>query len=453
MTDLSEMNHVKQKSFKTLCPLLLTGLIAFFSPRDSGAQNADSDSDLYQYYNEKEVRYTDRVYDPNIKTVLLHIKGSELDAPIIPLNSSEKLVLRFDDLSEDTREMHYSFTHCTWDWKPSDLQELDYLEGFNDEIILDFDFSFNTVNNYTHYRLEFPNDRIGLTRSGNYIIKVFANGNPDDVLLTGRFMLVENKSTIAASVHPSNVVSDREYKQEVDVEVSLGDINTMNPYRDIQLVIMQNFRKDNMLTGIKPNFIKNQKLTYNYQGPMDFGGGNEFRFFDAKSLRYRSEEVEEIRHEEDGYHIYLAPDEGKAFKQYTFENDINGKFLVRNDDMLDPHLESDYVTVHFQFPVDAYLGNGDMYVLGQLSDWDLKTTHRMKFNADNLSYELELFLKQGYYNYTYVWKYNKQPTGTHELTDGDHSETENDYLILLYFTDQSTFADRLIGVERINSLN
>jgi hypothetical protein len=405
-----------------------------------------------EYFNDKELQYNDKVYDEQIKTVILHIKGSELDAPIIPLNGDEKIVLRFDDLSEDVREMHYSFIHCTWDWKPSDLQLMDFQEGYNSDIITNYDFSFNTVNNYTNYLLEFPNNRINLIRSGNYIIKVFANGNENDLILTSRFMVVEPKANISAVVHPSNVVSDREYKQEVDIEVNLGTINTMNPYRDIELVVMQNMRRDNVITGVKPNFIKNEQLTYNYQGELDFDAGNEYRFFDAKSIRYRSEEVEEIRLEDDGYHIYLAPDWGKAFKQYTFENDINGKFLVKNDDMIDAHLESDYVTVHFSFPVDAMLGNGELYVMGQLSNWQLKKSHRMTYNPDNLNYELALKLKQGYYNYTYLWKYPKSDEGTSDLTDGNHSETENDYLILVYFKDQSYFSDRLIGVERVNSL-
>jgi hypothetical protein len=406
-----------------------------------------------EYYDEKEIQYTDRTYDEHIRTVLIHIKGSELDAPIIPLNGSEKIVLRFDDLSENIREMHYSFIHCTWDWRPSDLNLMDYQMGFNCDIIADYDFSFNTVTNYTNYQLEFPNDRISLTRSGNYIVKVYANGNPEELMLTARFMVVEPKVSINATVMPSSVVADRPYRQEVDVTVNLGSVKTMNPYDQIELVIMQNLRTDNMITGVKPNFIKNQTLTYNYQDELTFDGGNEYRFFDAKSLRYRSEEVEEVRLEDNRYHIYLAPDWPKAFKKYTFENDINGKLLVKNDDMIDPHLESDYVTIHFMFPVDAMLGNGDLYVTGQLANRDLNKAFRMNFNPDNLSYELAVTLKQGYYNYAYLWKYKKGDQGIWDLTDGNHSETENDYLILVYFKDRSFFSDRLVGIERINSLN
>jgi hypothetical protein len=237
-----------------------------------------------EYFDSKELQYTDKIYDESIKTVILHLKGSELEAPIIPLNGLERIVLRFDDLDEDVREMHYSFIHCTWDWNPSDLQLMDYQEGYNNDIIANYDFSFNTVNNYTSYQLEFPNNRINLIRSGNYIIKVYANGNEEDLILTSRFMVVEPKVSISAVIQPSSIVSEREYRQEVDIEVNLGSIQTMNPYRDIELVVMQNLRRDNIISGVKPNFIKNEQLTYNYQGDLDFDGGNEYRFFDGKRL-------------------------------------------------------------------------------------------------------------------------------------------------------------------------
>jgi hypothetical protein len=404
------------------------------------------------YEFEMDQVYRDVIYDAHIKTVLIHGSGSELEPPIINLRGNEKLVLRFDDLGEQMREMHYTIDHCTYDWKKSDLQRMDYQQGFNSDIITDYDFSFNTVTPYTHYRLELPNDRVQLTRSGNYVVRVYANGNPEEILLTSRFMIVEPLAQVSALVQPSNVVSEREYEQEVDVTVTLGNIQTMNPYDEIELVVMQNLRRDNAIYGVKPNFIKNNKLVYDYQGLLSFGGGNEFRFFDAKSLRYRSEEIEEVRMEEDRYHIYLAPDVRKAFMQYSFENDINGKFLIRNDDMLDPHLESDYVTVHFMLPVDAMLGKGDLYLMGQLTNWELSEDFRLEYNYDNLSYELAVPLKQGYYNYAYLWKYKSQDEGEWDLTDGNHSETENSYTVLVYFKDRSAFSDRLIAVETVNTL-
>src|SRR5690554_690525 len=116
--------------------------------------------------------YVNRIFDPTIQTMLLYTTVSELDPPIIQLHGNEKIVLNFDDLGEDVRDMYYRFEHCTHDWKPSGLHQMDFQNGYNTDYIADYQYSFNTIQPYTHYKLEFPNDRIQLTKSGNYVIKV-----------------------------------------------------------------------------------------------------------------------------------------------------------------------------------------------------------------------------------------------------------------------------------------
>lgn len=394
------------------------------------------------------------VHDENIKTVLIHPTEAELAPPIIPLDGDETLVLRFDDLAEDFREMSYSFTHCTYDWQPSDLQPMDYQEGFQTDLITDYEFSFNTLIPYTHYRVEFPNDRIRLTRSGNYLIEVFAEGDRDEPLLTARFSLAEKAASIQAIVRKSSVVADRPYRQELEVEVSLGSqVQTMNPYDEIKLVVLQNLRRDNAIRDIKPRFVKNNQLIYDFHDGLTFDGGNEYRRFDAKSFRYRSEEVQSIDVQDGVYHIRLSPDAPRAYKQYSFVNDINGKFLIQNDDMNDPHLESDYAMVHFSVPVDAVFGRGTLYLYGQLSRWGLHEDFAMQYDPESMSYRLTKMLKQGYYNYAYLWRNAAGDTGSYDQVMGNHSETENDYTILVYFTDRSSFADRLLAVRTVNSLH
>lgn len=404
-----------------------------------------------EYYGEKVNDYTTRIYDPEIRTVIMHSSASELEPPIIFLNGSEQIILRFDDLHEDVREMHYTFEHCTHDWKPSDLQKMDYQEGYNSDIIYDYDFSFNTLRNFTHYDIAFPNDRINLIRSGNYIIKVYAGGDEEDLMFVARFMIVEQLAFVEETVRPSSVVSERNSKQEIDLQVNLGNIKSMNPYREIELVVMQNFRWDNARRGVKPSFIKDNRLTYDYQRELTFEGGNEFRFFDAKSVRYRSARVEEVVLEDDGYHIHLSPDKRRAYKQYNFNNDINGRLLIKNDDMENAHLESDYVMVHFSMPVDAMLGSGNMYIYGQLSNWTLDKHFRMEYNPETVAYEKMLLLKQGYYNYLYLWKGLNSESGSTEMTEGNHSEAENEYMVLVYFKDRSVFADRLVGFKKFST--
>ncbi len=406
-----------------------------------------------EYYDEKHTEYENKIYDPDIHTVIIHARGSELDWPIINLSGMEKIILRFDDLSEDVRELSYTFEHCTHDWKKSDLLPMEYLEGYREDFIRNYNFSFNTTLSYTHFMLEFPNEQMKFTRSGNYIIKVFANGKQEDLLLTARFLVLENRSTITPRVRPSSVVSEREYMQEVDLTVNLSSLQVLNPYNDIELVVLQNFRWDNVKRGLKPSFIKDNQLVYDYQGELSFDGINEFRFFDAKSLRYRSEQVKEVVREADGYHIILTPDVRRSHLVYEFQNDINGRLLIKNDDMQNAHLESDYVTIHFSMPTDAMLGHGDMYLFGQLSQWELDKKFRLEYNAETSNFERNLLLKQGYYNYIYLWKPLNGGEAHTDFTEGNHSQTHNEYIVLVYFKDRSSFSDRLIGFKLFNSFN
>lgn len=411
------------------------------------------EASIETYYTDSFEDFTTRIHDEHIHTLIIHRADSELEDPVIQLNGDQKITLQFDDLGEDPPNMYYRFEHCSSDWKSSGLQRMDYQTGYNTALISDYDFSFNTIQSYTHYSIEFPNEDIQFTKSGNYVIQVFMDDQTDKPILTARFMIVEPLSNISATIKPSSVVADRDYRQEVDITVNLGAVPSLNPYSEISLVVLQDNRWDNAKTGVKPSFVKGKELIYDYQRELTFDGINEFRHFDAKSVKYRSEEVSSVDLEKDGYRITLSPDLSRAFKKYSFTDDLNGRFLIKNDDMSDAQLESDYIIVHFEMPVDALLGNGDMYLFGQLSNWELSKPYQMTYNPERATYEKDLKLKQGYYNYLYIWQYKNSSTGTTDLTEGNHSETENEYTILIYYKDRSTFSDRLVGYKVVNSLN
>lgn len=444
-------------TFHSLLVALFLGISGCSSSGTAVATEKDSlkanppNPNTPEYYIPGVENYTTHAIDKDIKTILIHRSDSELEDPVIYLNGDKQITLQFDDLHNAYRDMYYRFTHCTYDWQRSDLRKMDYQNGFNSAIINDYAFSFNTIRPYTHYRVDFPNDDIQLTQSGNYVIQVFADDDTEKPILTAQFMIAENLAGITATIKPSSVVADRNYRQEVDINVNLGSVQSTNPYADIELVVMQNNRRDNMKRGVKPSFVKAGELVYDFQKELTFDGINEYRHLDAKSVRYRSEEVSDVKLEKDGYHIYMAPDLRRAFKRYTYEEDLNGRFLIKNDDMQNAALESDYVYVHFLMPVDALLGNGDLYLAGQLANYRLDKDFRLAYNPETMAYEKTILLKQGYYNYLYLWRYQRQEDGSTQLTEGNHSETENEYTILIYYHDRSTFSDRLVGYKVVNS--
>ena len=75
----------------------------------------------------------------------------------------------------------------------------------------------------------------------------------------------------------------------------------------------------------------------------------------------------------------------------------------------------------------------------------------MKWNFDRAGYDLTLMLKQGYYNYEYVYVPEGAKIADSVNLEGSFFLTENDYQIFAYYRDLSSRYDRLVGFVTINS--
>jgi hypothetical protein len=403
------------------------------------------------YYQKNFLRYGDFVYHNNIKTVLFNRKGWEFSPSIIELNTDEKLVLRFDDLDADFKNYYYTIIHCDALWNPSDLMEYEYIEGFYQDLINNYFFSRNTRVAFTNYHLEFPNHNMKPLVSGNYILKVFVDGDPDNVALTRRFMVFEQRLAIEATVKQATNLNFRDTKQEIDFIINTSQFRISNPYQELKVVLTQNGRWDNAIYNLQPRLVQGNQLIYDYEDGNLFAGGNEFRNFDTKSLRYRSLRIREISPSSRGWDVHLQPDRNRRFLRYTTTPDINGKFLIKTDDYHDDILESDYTWVYFTLPHHEPMTNGNIYILGELTDWNFTSMNRMEYNYQDSQYEQRLLLKQGYYNYKYAFLEDGKDVADVTLFEGSHSITENDYTIFVYYRKPGDLFESLVGVRHVNS--
>ena len=404
------------------------------------------------YYGDNTIRYEDYVYKKFIKTILLHDESFELSQPVLNLDSEEKLKLSFDDMDADFKTYTYTFIHCNANWEPDDLQPSEYIDGFTDNAINDYRYSNNTLQKYTHYSTVFPTTTTRFTKSGNYILKVYMDGNPEKIAITRRFMVYQNKIMIQSHVTPASIIEDRNYKQELDFTIDHTGYQIANPFGDLKIVITQNNRWDNIKTNFKPVFVKDMELVYDYDQENVFPGGNEFRYFDIKSIRYHSERIYSIKTDSLGPHVILTNDESRSFKRYSTYTDINGKFLVKVDEGTNSDVEAEYCYVSFFLPYDGTLTDGNLYVFGAFNGWKCNQENLMHYNEKRFGYECTLYLKQGYYNYEYVFLKDGATMADETLIEGSHYETENDYTIYVYHHQQGTFYDQLIGVKRLNSM-
>jgi hypothetical protein len=405
------------------------------------------------YVNDNVMHYSDWTYQPSILSVQLHESSFDANPAVLELNSGNVLELSFDDLDFDKKNYSISFEHCTANWEPSNLMPSEFINGFFEANILNFSFSTNTIQKYTHYSITFPQANINFTKSGNYIVYVYQDNDKEKLVLTKRFMIYENKVSVLSTINQA-IGNDEQYeKQHIDFSLVNSGYELTNPFTDLKIVITQNNRWDNVINDIKPTFVEPTKLTYSLDDKSTFNGGNEFRFFDSRSLRTYTERVNLIyRDSASKYHIELKTDELKTFKNYSFYIDINGSYLIKNKDMVgNPDVEADYAWVHFFFPYDNAQSEGNFYVLGKLTEWKTNHTNRLNYNYKKLGYEGKLYLKQGYYNYSYVFLSDTKKGGDQTLTEGNHWETENDYSIYVYHRQRGAYYDQLIAVKRLNS--
>lgn len=426
--------------------IFLTGQILFCS---LFAQENEQE----EYYEPEYLRNTDHVYVDNIKSVRLYKSGWEMSPPLIGLRSSEYLRLEFDDLESDVKNYKVNIVHHDADWQPSNLEPMEYLDGFYYDDINDYEFSYNTTKSFTHYFVDLPTDYLRFTKSGNYLLQVYLEGDEnDEIVLTRRFMVSDPKVTIKGKVGRPVNVSEREEKQALDFVIVSNDYYIPDPYNKLKVIVRQNGRWDNALIHLKPRMAGGGEFDYRFIQENVFNGINEFRNFDIKSLKYNSERVRRIEYAPDGYHVFLWPDERRTFKRYVFENDLNGNRSIESENSSNNSTESDYVWVHFTLPYDFPLVNGNLYIMGALTDWQFKEEAKMVYNFEEKVYEAILYLKQGYYNYLFVFLEDGQDAGDATLIEGNHFETENDYTVYVYHRQEGSKYDELIGIGHFNSL-
>jgi hypothetical protein len=405
------------------------------------------------YYKKTFLHYEDYTYNDNIKTILLYKEGFELAPPLIQFGSEEKIKLRFDDLNSEIKSYKYTIIHCDARWKPSDLMPAEYIDGFTEDYINTYSSSFNTLQQYYHYELTFPTENLRPTKSGNYILKVYVDEDTEENLVfTRRFMIFEQYVNVVGKVKRATSNEEMNYKQEVDFTISYANYTISSPYTDLKVVITQNDRWDNAISDLKPKYVKNNLLDYDFDDENTFNGGNEFRHFDTKSVQFISDRIKRITTDSLGYQIYLIPDIRRSFTVYSSMQDINGKKFIKTDNTIkDSDIEAEYVYVHFILPYYEQVSDGNIYIFGALTDWQYQKEAIMKYNISIGAYEGTLYLKQGYYNYEYVLLKNNEKVGDETFFEGNHYDTENDYTIYVYHQEQGTTFDKLIAVKRLNS--
>ena len=400
------------------------------------------------FSNSLIAQYAEHIEPDFIKTIQFAGDTKQSQLPII--NLSEALFLSFDDLNGNEADYYYQITHHDFDWTLSDLTKGEYMSGFDDVRIYNYENSFNTFQSYSHYTLKIPNrDTRKLTKSGNYMISIFDNNG--EIVFSRRFMIVENIVSVPTYIKRARDLKSIETKQVVQFTIDSPSLLITNPDETIKTLILQNSNLNNSITNLKPQYTIGSQLIYRYDKEASFYGGNEFLYFDNKDIRAGTSTIRRIDLT-DIYNHFLYTNGARFNRPYTYNPDINGNYQIRvlnaNTNMA---IEADYARVHFALQYFEDIADKEIHVYGNYNNWTINESTYMEYDGFSDTYINSQLFKQGFYNYKFVLV-NRDGTVDEGAISGNFWQTENEYTVLVYFRALGARFDRIIGMGKANSI-
>lgn len=439
-------------SFFFLVLLLATACVPLGTPITNPNAPASQQAKPAEYYVERTLRYQDYSYDPSVRSVQCYVPTAQandiLNPPIVPLSQDQPLRLEFDILGEQAPRLTAKLIHCDLNWQPSQLTDMQFLGEINEFTLTNYQTAVNTKVPYYHYALPVPRVKI----SGNYLLVV---QNQDGAPLLSRRLLVYENQVVARLEQGilAGGQADRYAYQQLNFSISYGAANLVNPSAEVKVVLRQNFRWDNAHYNLRPTFVRDADRVLEYQYfnfENAFPGLSEYRYFDARSLQANGLGVARLLRQPIPTQVELLDEttrNGLAYNQYA---DANGQRVFENREFGNGAYNADYaqVTFHLKAPQPA---PGPVYLLGALSDWQLKEELRLTYDSLQQRYTGRALLKQGYYNYSYAVAPKTPGAAPDEVYfEGTHTETENQYDLLVYYRPPGTRTDLLIAYQTLD---
>ncbi|MCH1539138.1 MAG: DUF5103 domain-containing protein [Flavobacteriaceae bacterium] len=380
----------------------------------------------------------------NLKSISFKSQDSKQQFPLVQIG--ETFTLEFDDLLAQENDYYYTISYYNHDWTPSSLFKNEFLEGYDNLRITNIQSSFGTLQRYTHYKLILPNENTQFKISGNYLLSIY--NSSDELMFTRKFLIYRNLASIQAGVFRSRELEQYMSNQTIQFSIKPVGFNLRNQNKDLKVIILQNDQWDVQKIITKPQYVIGRELHFRYDSPLQFEGGNEFLYLDTKDSRVVNPSISHVELD-DIYQTYLFTDPERKNYPYTLNPDINGDFEINTVQGANPDIESDYTQVYFSLAKQYTLQEEEIYLYGKFTNYEIKDEYKLTYNPSYEVYEGTWLIKQGFYNYKYVWK--SDGVLDKNRISGSHAATENQYLILAYTRLIGTQHDALIAKERISS--
>jgi hypothetical protein len=394
--------------------------------------------------------YRTKIFQSDIKTLQIGVVGVKLGLPVMELNGTNVMQVSFDQMSREAHSYGYKVIHCNADWNPSDLNSGEYLSGFTTSNITDYTTSLNTTYLYTHYSFLLPNNDLGFKISGNYVALIYEDNQVDKPIAQACFSIVDPHVSITATVRGNTDTELSGRLQQLDFEVALNGYPVREAATEIKVIVRQNNRIDNQVTDLKPTYFTNSNLSYINNKDLIFEGGYQYHRFDISSVYAAGEGVNSINFTSPHYEAILNNNKIQTSKTYTYDQDVNGKFIVNLQNAQNDDTEADYMQVHFNLPAKQPFFDGQLYLGGEFNYNLMNDAVRLKYDGKTESYVQTILLKQGGYNYQYWFVPKGERIASPERVDGSYWQTKNEYTIYVYHRAFGERYDKLVGVKIVD---
>lgn len=386
--------------------------------------------------------------------------GNQMSYPQINLGTLGGLELHFDDFDPHLKNYSYTYVRCDENWQPVLQSSFDYIQGFGEVRIRDAKFSSISRTRYVHYNATLPTSSSVIKKSGNYLLKVYLDGDTAKLAFERRFLVVDPKVTVAAAVVRPNGSTPAGDRQKLNLSINVSRLQLHNPRQQLKVVVLQNYRWDNAVHQLEPAFMRGAAYEYNSERDLLFAAGKEYRWADLQSFRFQSDRVAGVRASANtggnvsaGYEVELKTDGERNGVQYMPYADYDGFYKIAASENIQPWYQADYGQVTFRYKTGTgqpYTGQ-QVYILGQFNQYRKDTASQMHYNASDGVYEKTLLLKQGYYSYIYASAPGADQPAVTDQTEGNYWETENTYTVLVYFQSFSDRAPQLVACTTVSS--
>lgn len=388
--------------------------------------------------------------DEYIRSMQITLNGDMFAPPVLVIGANDRLTFSFDHLADDRAYFRYKLIHCNANWQPSQLVDSEIIDGFNEGIIEDYAFSRSTTINYVHYQFSIPDGNLYPLVSGNYLVRVYEESDPDSIVAQWRFMVSEHTAKISADLSSRTDIDYNDSHQQLSIVVETERNNVSDPFNDLTVMVQQNGRLDNEIAIKHPLRMSGGKAIYEHLSPLIFEAGNEYRRFETVTLEYPGMHVDYTEYLDPYYHVSLQPDTPRSNDGYLYDSTQQGRYVVRDYDSDDGDTMADYVVVHFSLQ-QPEMPESMIFIDGDLTNRRFDESSRMTYNQATGQYEKAMLLKQGSYNYQYLTVPTGKSRGYTTQVEGDKYQTVNEYIVKVYTRQPGDRFDRLIGVSRIVS--